>query len=175
MREPTKKAQIILQKPDASEEYTSRPNRKPDVSNRARFEGWLEEGVYLVTSAIERPELKHERIISHKGFSVSKTPGDKKKSIMLSCSVDAEAADPYGELIDKVIRELAPKAKKQAQFLTAGLVCEDGERLKIYHRKKDKQIVVKVVLDASKCRDLIYQEFTELHTKIFKTIAGLKL
>ena len=64
-----KKSQIILQKPDASEEYSKRPNRKPDISNRARFEGWIEEGVYLVTSALERPEMKHEKIIAQKGFS----------------------------------------------------------------------------------------------------------
>ena len=170
-----KKSQIILQKPDASEEYSKRPNRKPDISNRARFEGWIEEGVYLVTSALERPEMKHEKIISQKGFSLSKTAGDKKKSIMLSCSVDAECADPYGALIDKVVRELGPKASKEPKFKSGGLVKEDGDRLKIYHRKDDKQIIVKVVLDASKSRELIYKEFTELHTQIFKTIGEIKL
>ena len=167
--------QIILQKPDASEEYSKRPNRKPDISNRARFEGWIEEGVYLVTSALERPEMKHEKIISQKGFSVSKTGGEKKQSIMLSCSVDSESADPYGALIDKVVRELGPKASKEPKFKSGGLVKEDGERLKIYHRKDDKQIIVKVVLDASKSRELIYKEFTELHTQIFKTIGEIKL
>ena len=121
-----KKTQIILQKPDASEEYSKRPNRKPDISNRARFEGWIEEGVYLVSSAVQHPEMKHEKIISQKGFSV-------------------------------------------------GYVNGDGERLKIYHRKKDKQIVIKVVLDASKSRELIFKEFTELHTIIFKTIGEIKL
>ena len=167
--------QIILQKPDASEEYSKRPNRKPDISNRARFEGWIEEGVYLVTSALERPEMKHEKIISQKGFSVSKTGGEKKQSIMLSCSVDSESADPYGALIDKVVRELGPKASKEPKFKSGGLVKEVGERLKIYHRKDDKQIIVKVVLDASKSRELIYKEFTELHTQIFKTIGEIKL
>ena len=169
------KKTIILQKPDATEEYTTRPNRKPDVSNRARFEGWIEEGVYLVTSAVQRPEMKHEKIIAQKGFSVSKTGGEKKNSIVLNCSVDAESADPYGTMIDKVIRELGPKAQKQTSFPTSGYVNGDGERLKIYHRKKDKQIVIKVVLDASKSRELIYKEFTELHTQIFKTIGEIKL
>ena len=169
------KKTIILQKPDASEEYSKRPNRKPDVSNRARFEGWIEEGVYLVTSAVQHPEMKHEKIIAQKGFSVSKTGGEKKNSIVLNCSVDAESADPYGEMIDKVIRELGPKAQKQATFKNSGLVKEDGERLKIYHRKKEKKIEVKIVLDASKSRELIYQEFTTLHAIIFKTIGGLKL
>ena len=131
--------QIILQKPDASEEYSKRPNRKPDISNRARFEGWIEEGVYLVTSALERPEMKHEKIIAQKGFSVSKTGGEKKKSIVLNCSVDSESADPYGALIDKVVRELGPKASKEPKFKSGGLVKEDGDRLKIYHRKDDKQ------------------------------------
>jgi hypothetical protein len=167
--------QIILQKPDASEEYSKRPNRKPDISNRARFEGWIEEGVYLVTSALERPEMKHEKIIAQKGFSVSKTGGEKKKSIVLNCSVDSESADPYGALIDKVVRELGSKASKEPKFKSGGLVKEDGDRLKIYHRKDDKQIIVKVVLDASKSRELIYKEFTELHTQIFKTIGEIKL
>ena len=169
------KKTIILQKPDATEEYTTRPNRKPDVSNRARFEGWIEEGVYLVTSAVQHPEMKHEKIIAQKGFSVSKTGGDKKKSIMLSCSVDSESADPYGELIDKVVRELGPKAQKKTIFKTSGLVKEDGERLRIYHRKKEKKIEVNITLDASKSRELIYAEFTTLHAIIFKTIGGLKL
>ena len=119
--------------------------------------------------------MKHEKIISQKGFSVSKTGGDKKKSIVLSCSVDSESADPYGVLIDKVIRELGPKAQKQTSFPSSGYVNGDGERLKIYHRKKDKQIVIKVVLDASKSRELIFKEFTELHTQIFKTIGEIKL
>ena len=132
-----KKTQIVLQKPDASEEYSKRPNRKPDVSSRARFEGWIEEGVYLVSSAVQRPEMKHEKIIAQKGFSVSKTGGEKKQSIVLNCS--------------------------------------DGERLKIYHRKKEKKIEVNIVLDASKSRELIYAEFTTLHAIIFKTIGGLKL
>ena len=153
-----KKTQIILQKPDASEEYSKRPNRKPDISNRARFEGWIEEGVYLVSSAVQHPEMKHEKIISQKGFSVSKTGGDKKKSIVLSCSVDSESADPYGVLIDKVIRELGPKAQKQTSFPSSGYVNGDG-----------------VVLDASKSRELIFKEFTELHTIIFKTIGEIKL
>ena len=131
-----KKTQIILQKPDASEEYSKRPNRKPDISNRARFEGWIEEGVYLVSSAVQHPEMI---------------------------------------LIDKVIRELGPKAQKQTSFPSSGYVNGDGERLKIYHRKKDKQIVIKVVLDASKSRELIFKEFTELHTQIFKTIGEIKL
>ena len=170
-----KKTQIVLQKPDASEEYSKRPNRKPDVSSRARFEGWIEEGVYLVSSAVQRPEMKHEKIIAQKGFSVSKTGGEKKQSIVLNCSVDSECADPYGEMIDKVIRELGPKAQKQTSFPSSGYVNGDGERLKIYHRKKNKQIVIKVVLDASKSRELIYREFTELHTQIFKTIGEIKL
>lgn len=170
-----KNTQIVLQKPDASEEYSKRPNRKPDISNRARFEGWIEEDVYLVSSSVQHPEMKHEKIISQKGFSVSKTGGDKKKSIVLNCSVDSESADPYGALIDKVIRELGPKASKEPKFKSGGLVKEDGERLKIYHRKDDKQIIVKVVLDASKSRELIYKEFTELHTQIFKTIGEIKL
>ena len=170
-----KKTQIVLQKPDASEEYSKRPNRKPDVSSRARFEGWIEEGVYLVSSAVQRPEMKHEKIIAQKGFSVSKTGGEKKQSIVLNCSVDSECADPYGEMIDKVIRELGPKAQKQTSFPSSGYVNGDGERLKIYHRKKDKQIVIKVVLDASKSRELIYREFTELHKQIFKTIGEIKL
>ena len=78
-------------------------------------------------------------------------------------------------MIDKVIRELGPKAQKQTSFPSSGYVNGDGERLKIYHRKKDKQIVIKVVLDASKSRELIYREFTELHTQIFKTIGEIKL
>ena len=97
----TEEKKIILAEPSKDETYSARPSRKPDISSRARLEGWHEEGVYLVTSVVQRPELKRERIIDQKNFKVLKTPGEKSSSLCLNMSVDSNAADPYGQMIDK--------------------------------------------------------------------------
>ena len=41
---------VVLAEPSEGEAYSPRPSRKPDISRRARLEGWHEEGVYLPLS-----------------------------------------------------------------------------------------------------------------------------
>lgn len=106
MMEEKQEKKVVLAEPLEGDAYSPRPSRKPDISRRAKLEGWHEEGIYVVSSVVQRPELKRERIIDQKSFKVSKTAGDKS-SLCLNMSVDSEAADPYGQMIEKVVRELA--------------------------------------------------------------------
>ena len=165
---------VVPAEPSEGEAYSPRPSRKPDISRRARLEGWHEEGVYLVSSVVQRPELKRERIIDQKNFKVSKTPGEKSSSLCLNMSVDSEAADPYGQMIEKVVRELGPKAHKPVKFQVSGLVFQDGERLRVYHSKKAQEIKCVICLDASQSKYKVFAEVSDLMSKIYKTIESIK-
>lgn len=167
------KKKVVLAEPLEGDAYSPRPSRKPDISRRAKLEGWHEEGIYVVSSVVQRPELKRERIIDQKSFKVSKTAGDKS-SLCLSMSVDSEAADPYGQMIEKVVRELGPKAHKPVKFQASGLVFQDGERLKIYHSKKAQEIRCVICLDASQSKYKVFAEVSDLMSKIYKTIESIK-
>lgn len=167
------KKKVVLAEPLEGDAYSPRPNRKPDISRRAKLEGWHEEGIYVVSSVVQRPELKRERIIDQKSFKVSKTAGDKS-SLCLSMSVDSEAADPYGQMIEKVVRELGPKAHKPVKFQASGLVFQDGERLKVYHSKKAQEIRCVICLDASQSKYKVFAEVSDLMSKIYKTIESIK-
>ena len=170
----TEEKKIILAEPSKDETYSARPSRKPDISSRARLEGWHEEGVYLVTSVVQRPELKRERIIDQKNFKVLKTPGEKSSSLCLNMSVDSNAADPYGQMIDKVIKELGPKAHKTKKFQTSGLVFEYGEKIKVYHSKKDGLIKAILTLDGNLSKDSLFTEVNDNMSKMYKVINSIK-
>ena len=102
------------------------PAESPTFRVGPGWRGWHEEGVYLVTSVVQRPELKRERIIDQKNFKVLKTPGEKSSSLCLNMSVDSNAADPYGQMIDKVIKELGPKAHKTKKFQSMLQPCKNN-------------------------------------------------
>ena len=170
----TEEKKVILAEPSKDETYSARPGRKPDISSRARLEGWHEEGVYLVTSVVQRPELKRERIIEQKNFKVSKTPGEKSSSLCLNMSVDSNAADPYGQMIDKVIKELGPKAHKQLKFQSSGLCFQDGEKIKVYHSKKDGSIKAILSLDGNQSKDKLFMEVSDVMSKMYKAINSIK-
>ena len=104
---------------------------------------------------------------------MSKTAGDKS-SLCLNMSVDSEAADPYGQMIEKVVRELGPKAHKPVKFQASGLVFEDGERLKIYHSKKAQEIRCVICLDSSQSKYKVFAEVSDMMSKIYKTIESIK-
>lgn len=169
-----KKKNIILAEPSKDETYSARPSRKPDISSRARLEGWHEEGVYLVTSVVQRPELKRERIIDQKNFKVLKTPGEKSSSLCLNMSVDSNAADPYGQMIEKVIKELGPKAHKQTKYQTSGLCYQEGEKIKVYHSKKDGSIKAVLTLDGTLSKDKLFMELSDIMSKMYKAINSIK-
>ena len=174
MMEEKQEKKVVLAEPLEGDAYSPRPSRKPDISRRAKLEGWHEEGIYVVSSVVQRPELKRERIIDQKNFKVSKTPGEKSSSLCLNMSVDSEAADPYGQMIEKVVRELGPKAHKPVKFQASGLVFEDGERLKIYHSKKTQEIKCVISLDSSQSKYKVFAEVSDMMSKIYKTIESIK-
>jgi hypothetical protein len=123
---------------------------------------------------VQRPELKRERIIDQKNFKVLKTPGEKSSSLCLNMSVDSNAADPYGQMIEKVIKELGPKAHKQTKYQTSGLCYQEGEKIKVYHSKKDGSIKAVLTLDGTLSKDKLFTEVNDTMSKMYKVINSIK-
>ena len=55
MMEEKQEKKVVLAEPLEGDAYSPRPSRKPDISRRAKLEGWHEEGIYVVSSD-HRPE-----------------------------------------------------------------------------------------------------------------------
>ena len=89
-------------------------------------------------------------------------------------SVDSNAADPYGQMIDKVIKELGPKAHKQLKYQTSGLCFQDGEKIKVYHSKKDGTIKAILSLDGNQSKDKLFMEVSDVMSKMYKAINSIK-
>ena len=165
---------IVIQNPEENEDYTTRPNRKPDVANRGKLLGWIEEGVYQFAARVSRSDMQHEVLLKQKDLKVAKTRGEKDSSIILTAKVDANATDPYGALLLKCETELGPKAKKMPKVQQANCLLEEDGRVKVWHKKKDKRLACYIELDVARNKELIYKEFLEIQAKIYKVIARNK-
>ncbi len=169
-----KKQDIILATPEDGEVYAQKPTRKPDIRLKGRLTGWIEEGQYQFSAGITHPEMKREVLVDKKNVKVARTPGEKESTIILTAKVDANSADPYGTLLDSCVKELGDKASKLPKYTPTGMLFDNGQNLKVWQRKKEKKLVCHIELDASKDKELIYREFSDLQTEIFKTISATK-
>ena len=173
MNDETNKTNLTLV-PEEGENYGPRPRRKPEVTLTGKFEGWPDEGVYQFTPRVARPDLKREVLVDSKNLKVAKTAGEKESTIILTAKVDASSADPYGTLLNECFRQLKDKAKKMPAR-PQGVVLYDNEgSLKIWQNMTQRKLICLVSLDASKDKELVYREFSDLQTQIFKTISATK-
>ena len=164
----------LTMEPEAGESYGSRPRKKPEVTLTGRLEGWPDEGVYQFTPRVARPDLKREVLMDSKNLKVARTAGEKESSIILTAKVDSSCADPYGALLNECFRQLKDKAKKMPAR-PQGVVLYDNEgSLKIWQNMTQRKLICLVALDASKDKELVYREFSDLQTQIFKTISATK-
>ena len=165
----------VLQSPEVGEEYCNRPNRKPDVVKKGKLIGWNEEGVYQFAAQVPRPDLQQEVLVKKKDLKVAKTGGEKESTIILTAKVDADAADPYGALLAQCVTELGPKAKKTPKVQIANYLLDEEGVVKAWLRKKEKKLVIFMELNSNQNKELIYKDFSEIQTKIYKAIAANKL
>ena len=155
-------------------EYSSRPNRKPDVANKGKLLGWIEEGVYQFAARVTRPELQQEVLLKKKDLKVAKTIGEKESTIILTAKVDGNATDPYGTLLDIVQTEIASKAKGEHKLKPASRLMLEQEHLKVWQKKKEKKVCVYLELDTCQDKTFIYRDFIEYQTQIYKLIDSTK-
>lgn len=165
---------LVLQNTEVGEDYSSLPTRKPDVVKKGKLIGWNEEGVYHFAARVARPDLQQEVLLKKKDLKVAKTRGEKESTIILTCKVDANCADPYGQMLSMVHSELGDKAKKAPKPVGGSCLYEDGDHLRIWHKKKEKKLAVMIELDMSVDKNLAYKDVTECVSKIFQMIDSTK-
>jgi hypothetical protein len=165
---------ITLENPELCEEYTTRPNRKPDVANKGRMVGWLPEGVFQFAARVSRPELQQEVLVKKKDLKVAKTRGEKESTIILTAKVDGNATDPYGALLDIVQSEIASKAKGEHKLMPTSRMLLEKECLKVWQKKREKKVCVYLELDTNQDKAFIYRDFTQHQTQIYKLIDSTK-
>ena len=159
-----------IMSPEAGEDYSSRPNRKPDVARKGRLIGWLEEGVYQFAARVSRPDLQQEVLLKKKDLKVAKTKGEKESTIILTAKVDGNATDPYGALLDMVQTEIASKAKGEHKLKPTSTMLIESDHLKVWQKKKDKKMCVYLELNAGQDKNFIYRDFIQYQAQIYKLI-----
>jgi hypothetical protein len=70
--------------------------------------------------------------------------------------------------------ELGDKAKKAPKPVGGSCLYEDGDHLRIWHKKKEKKLAVMIELDMSVDKNLAYKDVTECVSKIFQMIDSTK-
>ena len=156
--------------PEVGEEYSSRPNRKPDVVKKGKLIGWNEEGVYQFAARVPRPDLQQEVLLKKKDLKVAKTKGEKETTIILTAKVDGNATDPYGALLDMVQTEIADKVKGEHKLRPTSTMLLEKEHLKVWQKKKDKKMCVYLELNAAQDKAFIYRDLIQYQAEINKII-----
>lgn len=168
-QDPAPQAPVVV---DAdSMEFGKRPSRKPDIVLRGKLDVWNDEGQYAFTSAKQNPALKREVVFEKNGVKLSKTAGEKESSYILSAKVDAESADPEGELMHKVYEQLKSRTKKIPQIPNANFLLNDEGNLQIWRRKNDKRICVFLSLDVQAEKSTILENLMDKVSTINKIIS----
>lgn len=165
---------LVLESPEVGEEYSSRPNRKPDVVKKGKLIGWNDEGVYQFAARVSRPDLQQEVLLKKKDLKVAKTKGEKESTFILTAKVDGNATDPYGALLDMVQTEIAGKAKGEHKLKPTSTMLMESDHLKVWQKKKDKKMCVYLELNAGQDKNFIYRDFMQHQTQIFKLIDSTK-
>ena len=156
-----------MMNPEVGEEYSSRPNRKPDVVKKGKLIGWNEEGVYQFAARVPRPDLQQDVLLKKK---VAKTKGEKESTIILTAKVDGNATDPYGALLDMVQAEIAGKVKGEHKLRPTSTMLLEKEHLKVWQKKKDKKMCVYLELNAAQDKAFIYRDLIQYQAEINKII-----
>ena len=159
-----------MMNPEVGEEYSSRPNRKPDVVKKGKLIGWNEEGVYQFAARVPRPDLQQEVLLKKKDLKVAKTKGEKETTIILTAKVDGNATDPYGALLDMVQTEIAGKVKGELKLRPTSTMLLEKEHLKVWQKKKDKKMCVYLELNAAQDKAFIYRDLIQYQAEINKII-----
>lgn len=165
---------MILAVPEKDETYSNRPRRTPDKSIKGKLQVWEEEGQYAFSARVAHPELKQEVLHDRGGVKLTKTPGKKESSYILKALVPGDSPDPEGQLLSKVYEQLASKAKKAPKVNTTNFLLNEEGHIQVWQNKKQKRLCVFVSLDTSVNKELIYNEFSELQTKLYKIISSTK-
>ena len=160
---------------DLVEVYGERPRRKPDTIMTGRLQVWQEEGQYYFDERKPHPEMKREVIHEKNGVKLSKSAGKKESSYQLTVSCNGDVTDPEGLLMSKLITEIGPRLKKEPKVQAKNFLVDDSGKFQVWQNKTQKTLNVYICLDATKHKELLYNELFNHMTEINRILSSTKL
>ena len=133
MQQQIKIAEDMTTKKD-NNSYASRPRRKPDSSTKGKLNRW--EGTDYVEFVPAGTKESNRQMLKQLGdSSFYKNEGKKESSYSLHLNVDAESADPVGEM-EELFHLLTEGERKHAPKLPEGcqgrMLFDDGKHLQVW-------------------------------------------
>ena len=151
------------------EEFDMRPQSKPDASVRGRLLKWKNSDYVAFEPQKARETPARTVLKEKKGGCFYKNEGEKENSYSLHLNVDGSEKDPAGALLDKAASILKPYLKKEPK-LEAKSFLEDSAELKVWHRKKDRQLCAMIVIDSHLPKEQMSGRLFRLSSEINKII-----
>lgn len=130
-------------------DYTKRPTVKPDEKVEGRLLKWKGTD-YVAFEPVQKRDQDHPArtyLKETKNVSFYKNEGEKENSYSLHVNVDGSTPDAPAALLQKAAEALKPLLKKEPQIASNTLFIRDTDELKVWQRKKQKQLVIQFTLD----------------------------
>lgn len=131
------------------ENYGERPMGKPDEKVEGRLLKWKGTD-YVAFEPVQKRDQDHPArtyLKETKNVSFYKNEGEKENSYSLHVNVDGSTPDAPAALLQKATEALKPLLKKEPQIASNTLFIRDTDELKVWQRKKQKQLVIQFTLD----------------------------
>ena len=160
---------------EMTEVYAERPRRKPDSILTGRLQVWQEEGQYHFDERKPHPEMKREVLHERNGVKLSKSAGKKESSYQLTASCSGDVLDPEGLLMSKLIAEIGPRLKKEPRLQAKNFLIDKDGKFQVWQNKTQKTLNVYIALDATKHKELLYNELFNYMTEINRILNSKKL
>ena len=131
------------------ENYGERPAGKPDEKVEGRLLKWKGTD-YVAFEPVQKRDQDHPArtyLKETKNVSFYKNEGEKENSYSLHVNVDGSTPDAPAALLQKAAEALKPLLKKEPQIAVNTLFIKDTDELKVWQRKKQKQLVIQFTLD----------------------------
>ena len=131
------------------ENYGERPAGKPDEKVEGRLLKWKGTD-YVAFEPVQKRDQDHPArtyLKETKHVSFYKNEGEKENSYSLHVNVDGSTPDAPAALLQKAAEALKPLMKKEPQIANNTLFITDTDELKVWQRKKQKQLVIQFTLD----------------------------
>ena len=132
--------------------FGERPSGKPDEKVEGRLLKWKGTD-YVAFEPVQKRDSHHPArtyLKETKHVSFYKNEGEKENSYSLHVNVDGKSVDAPAELLQKAAEALKPLMKNPPQVPVNTIFITDTEEMKVWQRKKEKKLVIQLILDTSK-------------------------
>ena len=132
--------------------YSQRPSVKPDEKIEGRLLKWKGTD-YVAFEPVQKRDSDHPArtvLKETKHASFYKNEGEKENSYSLHVNVDGKSPDAPAELLEKATEALKPLIKKTPAAPVNATFLIDTEEVKAWTRKKEKKLVIQLILDTAK-------------------------